>query len=360
MRWSALDISTFREEPAEGDPRKKLLVRAGYWQASGPRFLGQRSLDKIERLLRDEGVAGLAACGLRGIVEEIEADFSPEPFPTPGIKTIVELAAFTGVPESGQMKSVVMRYSGGLALALIRGDHFLSETKLRAILGGDVQAATAEEIRAAFGADPGSLGPVGASGARVLADGALRGRRNMICGANRTDYHLRHVTPGKDFAAEYFDLRVAADGPGQEGVPVRVEGGGVVGSVGNLSAEHVLIEIARTSRDEAGLVMPPPVAPFSVLLVPINFADDTQRAATEKLYEDAQAAGCDALLDDRDTRPGVKFKDAELIGIPWRVTVGKKLVEGKVEIQERRGRQSWDVPVGEAVEFVRGRWAAVA
>ena len=360
MRFSTLDISTLREEPSEGDRRKKLLVRAGYWGPAGARFLGQRSLDKIDGVLREQGVAGLAACGLRGMVEEIEGEFSPEAFHTPGVKTIAELVAFTGLPETMQIKSVVMGSDGGLVLALVRGDHGLSERKLAKVLGGAVWAATADEIRERFGADPGSLGPVELDGVRVLADEALRGRRNMICGANQTDYHFRQVTPGIDFAAEYFDLRVAVEGPGQVGVPVRVERGGLVGSVGDLSAEQVLIEIAQQGRDEAGLIMPPMVAPFSVVFTPVNLADDAQRSTAEKLYRDALAAGCDALLDDREQRAGVKFKDAELIGFPWRVTIGKKLSEGKVEVTERRGKTSWDVPVEDAVEFVRGRWDAVA
>jgi prolyl-tRNA synthetase len=352
MRWSGLDISTLREEPSEGERRKRLLVRAGYWNASGPRFLGQRSLDKIERLLSGEGVAGLAACGLRGLLDEVEGDLAPESFHTPGVKSIAELSAFTGSPETMQMKSVVMRSDGGLVLALVRGDHSLSESKLRTILGADVEAATPDEIRDRFGADPGSVGPVGLEGVRVLADEALRGRRNMICGANRTDYHLRHVTPGEDFLPAYYDLRIPVSGPGQEGVPVRVEGGGLVGSVGRLSAKHVLMEIAQQGRDDAGLVLPQAAAPFSVVFTPVHIADEAQRSAAEKLYEDAKTAGCDALLDDRDARPGVKFKDAELIGIPWRVTIGKKLVEGLVEVQQRRGKQSCDVSPMHVVALV--------
>jgi prolyl-tRNA synthetase len=289
-------------------------------------------------------------------VEGIEGDLDPDEFHTPGVKTIAELAAFTGLPETMQMKSVVMRSGAGLVLALVRGDHNLSEAKLRAIVGADVEAASAEAIRSQFGADPGSLGPVGLQGVRVLADEGLRGRRNMICGANRTDYHLRHVTPGEDFSTEFFDLRVPVNGPGHDGVPVRAEGGGLIGSVGNISAEHVLVEIAQQGRDDAGLVMPPMVAPFSVLFIPVNVGDEAQRTTAEKLYEEAKTAGCDALLDDRDARAGIKFKDAELIGIPWRVTIGKKLKDGLTEVVERRGMQSWDVPVPEVVSFVRQRW----
>ena len=354
MRWTQVSIPTLRDEPSEGDRRRKLLVRAGYWN----QFLGQRTLEKIHNVLSQNGVDGLRLCGLRGVVEDVEGDHAPEPFHTPGVKTIADLAAFTGLPETGQIKSVVMRAGDALVLALVRGDHSLSESKLRKLVGV-VQSAAADEIRVVFGADPGSLGPVGLSGVRVLADNALRGRRNMICGANRTDYHLRHVTPGRDFQCEYSDLRVPVEGPGHDGVPVRIEGSGLVGSVGNLSAEQVLIELSQRNRDDAGLVMPPMVAPFSVLFTPVNIADEKQRVTAEKLYEEARAAGCDALLDDRDLRPGVKFKDAELIGIPWRVTLGKKLADGFVEVQERQGKKSWDVPIAEAVQFVRDRWDTI-
>jgi len=137
-----------------------------------------------------------------------------------------------------------------------------------------------------------------------------------------------------------------------------VEGGGLVGNVGNLSPEQVLIELSQRNRDEAGLVMPPLVAPFSVVFTPVNIADDQQRIAAESLYDQAKAAGCDALLDDRDLRPGVKFKDADLIGFPWRVTPGRKLSEGLVEVQQRSPRLSWEIPLGEVVEFVRSRWAS--
>jgi prolyl-tRNA synthetase len=302
-------------------------------------------------------------------VNDPEGDAAPEAFHTPGVKTIAELAAFAGVPETSLIKSVVMHRDGQLVLALVRGDHQVK---------GEVQAATAEEIRAAFGAEPGSLGPVGLKGVRVIADEALRGRRNMICGANRDDYHLRNVTPGRDFTAEFRELRVE-DSVGSEGVPV-LAGGAVLGSVkesaaglavlnesgstfapgfvfGELALDRVL---ASVGRDESGLVMPPRIAPFSVAFVVVNAKDAEQAAAAHRLYEAAREAGCDAVLDDRDERPGVKFKDCELVGIPWRVTVGKKLAEGLVEVFERHSRQSWDVAVGEAVEFVRDRWDVVA
>lgn len=444
MRWSQLFIPTLREAPAGGDARWRPWVRAGYVRAAGHAvdhlYLGQRALAKVAGQLRREleaaggqevaltgagpgamcgaahggirsykqlpqvwfqfhGAAfeacafggdpaglrhacerALAACGVRASLEDPDGEAGPEPFATPGVKTIAELAAFTGLPESRQIKSVVMDAAGELVLALVRGDHSLSEAKLRAFVGGDARSAGAEEIRDVFGADPGSLGPVGVRGVRILADTALAGRRGMICGANRDDYHLRNATPGRDFQAEYHELRTAGPGPGHTGVPVLAPDGAVVGGVSSAAASfHVLSEagaeyaptissvelalerilLAAAAHDAAGLILPPGVAPFSVVFTPVNVRDEAQRSAAEQLYEAARAAGCDALLDDRDERPGVKFKDAELTGIPWRVTAGKKLAEGLVEVAERKGGSSWEVPTARAVEFVRKRWDAV-
>jgi prolyl-tRNA synthetase len=195
---------------------------------------------------------------------------------------------------------------------------------------------------------------------RVLADEALHGRRNMTCGANRDGFHTRHVTPGRDFKAEFHELRVVGD----VGTPVLAEDFTPLGWTRETGSkcEGVLdlgAMLAGVPRDERGLVMHPAMAPFSVVFTPVNLKDDAQRTTAETLYEQAKAAGCDALLDDRDERPGVKFKDAELIGIPWRVTLGKGLVEGKAEVYERSSGQKWDVPVNEAVGFVRGRWDLV-
>src|SRR5689334_8976974 len=141
-----------------------------------------------------------------------QGDLEPEEFHTPNVKTIAEVAQFTGLPETSQMKSLVMVADGSPLLALLRGDHHLSEAKLASVLDAEVRPAQPDELRQWFGADAGSLGPVGVKNVRILADTALRGRRNMIAGANRNDYHLRNVTPGEDFPAEFHDLRQAAEG----------------------------------------------------------------------------------------------------------------------------------------------------
>ena len=316
-----------------------------------------------------------------------EGDFTPEPFHTPGRKTIAEVAEFTHLPETSQMKSLVMAADGKPVLALLRGDHSLSETKFASIMAArEIRPAHPEEIRLWFGADAGSLGPVDVKNIRVVADEALQGRRNMIAGANKNDYHLRNVTPGKDFQAEYLDLRQAAAGdtcvncgaPVELGKSMEVghtfklgyrysesmglavlnEAGAevkvIMGSYG-IGVERILSAAIELFHDKDGMSLPVSIAPFTVVVTPVNYSDAAQRAAADEIYEACKSAGLDALLDERDERPGVKFKDADLIGIPFRITLGKKLAQGKVEIVDRRTKQSTDVAIAEAAKFVRDR-----
>jgi prolyl-tRNA synthetase len=309
-----------------------------------------------------------------------EGDLPPEKFHTPGRKTIAEVAEFTGLPETSQIKSLVMVAGGELMLVLVRGDHTLSETKFAGAVGGaEVRPAHPDEIREKFGAEAGSLGPVGVRGLRILADLALQGRRNMIAGANQDDYHLRHVTPDEDFSPEWLDLRQAAQGDRckncgrplelkkavevghifklgykySESMGLRVlnaageEVTPIMGSYG-VGIERILCAAVELYHDEDGMALPPPIAPFEVLITPVNSSDQAQREAAAGIYQGCLSLGLDALLDDRDERPGVKFKDADLIGVPYRITVGKKLAQGIVEVLDRRTRESTDVPVAEA------------
>ncbi|MBZ5634571.1 MAG: proline--tRNA ligase [Acidobacteriia bacterium] len=315
-------------------------------------------------------------------------DLTPEEFHTPNVKTIAEVAQFTGLPETSQMKSLVMVAGGSPVLALLRGDHQLSEAKLASVLdAADVRAAQPEELRQWFGADAGSLGPIGVKQVRILADNALRGRRNMIAGANKNDYHLRHVTPGEDFEAEFHDLRQAAEGDTSvlDGSPLTVhktvemghifklgykysksmglhvtnesgeEIAPIMGSYG-IGIERILSAAVELYHDADGIALPAAIAPFTVVVTPVNIKDDGQRQAAVEIYNACKAAGLDVLLDDRDERPGVKFKDADLIGIPYRITVGKKLPQGIVELVERRPKRSTDVPITNVVDAVRELW----
>jgi prolyl-tRNA synthetase len=316
-----------------------------------------------------------------------EDDLQPEKFHTPNRKTIAEVADFVGLPETSQMKSLVMMADGTPVLALLRGDHSLSETKLADVTGAqDVRAARPEEIRQHFGADAGSLGPVGITNVRIIADNALQGRRNMIAGANENDYHLKNVTPGEDFQTEFFDLRQVSEGDTElnTGAPLEIrksveighifklgykysksmglkvtsESGEeitpIMGSYG-IGVERILCAAIELYADKDGISMPASIAPFEVVVTPVNFADAGQKQVADDLFNACRAAGLDAVLDDRDERPGVKFKDADLVGIPYRITIGKKLAQGLVEVVDRRTKQSDDVPVGEAAAYVQQR-----
>lgn len=376
MLWSQLSIQTLREETHPP------LIRAGYKRGTECLFLGQRALDKIRaigdlgRVLNECGVAfvrvgadfvvedpsggdvlvrgdGYTELLARAIsiaqpprVPDPEGDSGPEEFYTPGVKTIAQIAEFTGLPATSQMKSVVLVAGSKPVLVLLRGDHQLSESKLAALLGidhGQIRSAATEELRTMFGADGGSLGPVNVSGIRILSDEALRGRRNMICGANRNDYHLRNVSPGRDFAAEFFDLRQAVEGDRSitDGGPLTFTRVRVI-----RDADDALEVAVARNADADGIVLPPLIAPFTVIVTPVH---PDRLEAAKKIYEDLLRSGVDALLDDRDARPGVKFKDADLIGIPYRITVGKKLAEGLVEFVTRSPKSSKDIPVGQIV-----------
>jgi prolyl-tRNA synthetase len=319
-----------------------------------------------------------------------EGDLAPEPFHTPGRKTIADIAAFTGLPETSQMKSLVLVADGQPVLALLRGDHQLSETKFAAAANDpEFRPARPDEIVEWFGAEAGSLGPVGVANMPILADRALAGRRNMIAGANRDDYHLRNVTLGEDFQAEIHDLRQVAAGDlcprcaAPLGVVKTIELGHifklgrkysesmglrvlsaeghevtpVMGSYG-IGIERVLTCAIELSHDKDGIILPPAIAPFDVVVTPANNSDPEQAAAALAIYEECLALGLDALLDDRDERPGVKFKDADLIGVPWRIVIGKKLSSGAVELVERKTRQTTEAPLAEAAKTLKSRLAS--
>ena len=322
-------------------------------------------------------------------VEDLAGDAPPEPFPTPGQKTIEDLAKFTGQSPARLMKTLVYMVESQPVVLLLRGDHTLSETKLTSALGtGVFRPATPEEALALHGAHLGSLGPVGLKGVKILADHALEGRKNLITGANRDDTHLRHVTPGRDFQAEYRDLRVVAAGdlcprcgrPLQISIAVELghifklgrrysqtmhatvldEAGKeiplVMGSYG-IGVERILSAAVEQNHDAEGMFLPRAIAPFDVILTAANMDDADLRAAAEKLYQEMLADSLDVLFDDRAERPGVKFKDADLIGVPYRVTLGKrKFAQGLGEIFERSTKQLHDVKLTEVVKRLQAKF----
>jgi prolyl-tRNA synthetase len=323
-----------------------------------------------------------------------EAPAAPEPFDTPGIATIEQLAGLTGLDPAVLAKSVVVVTEDGPVLALVRGEHTLHEKKL-ARIAGPHRAAHPEEIRGWFGADPGSLGPVGlpeGSPVRVIADPTIA-RGHYVTGANRDGVHLRGVVLGRDFEAETADIREVLPGEGStlSGEPLALEPVIEVGNIFKLGTrysvplgatyldaegrEHPIVmgsygigpgRIAAAAveqgHDEGGIVWPRAIAPFDVHLVLIGAAGTPQADLADRLYGELSALGLEVLYDDReDTKPGEKFVEAELLGCPVRVTVGKRtLPDGPVEVQVRRGRERREVPLGGAAEAIRDIWASLS
>lgn len=337
-------------------------------------------------------------CGFAANLEKAESvptpvtdpagDAAPEPFATPGLKTIDDLAKFTGESPARLIKTLDFVAEDKPVVLLLRGDHALSETKLAAVLGtATFRPATPDEALKLHGANLGSLGPVGLKGARIIADRALEGRRNMISGANRDGFHLHNVTPGRDFTADFADIRAVNPGDGcvrcgrtliltksielghvfklgrrySEAMHASVldtngkEVPLVMGSYG-IGLERILSSAAEQNHDKDGMFLPRSIAPFEVILTAANMDDDKVRTTAEKLYEEMRAKSIDVLFDDRAERPGVKFKDADLIGVPLRVTVGKrKLEQGLVEIFQRSTKQIQDAKLDNVIPLLLGR-----
>jgi prolyl-tRNA synthetase len=287
---------------------------------------------------------------------------APEEIATPGTATIEALATLLSVDEAATSKAMPHTKSDGtVVLALVRGDDRLEEAKLLAAVGAEVRPSTEEEIRAAFGADPGSLGPVGFRG-EVIADETLR-TGQFVAGANRTGWHLKGVEHGRDFEARFADLRVPKEGDRcplcggalhfqtaievghifklgtkySEPLGARVldEDGNertiVMGSYG-IGLGRIMAAATEQHHDENGIIWPRELAPYDVHVVALPGAEEIAGQAAEAL----SAAGSDVLLDDRDMRAGEKFADADLIGCPVRITAGKKSLEdGKVDVKDR-------------------------
>ena len=305
----------------------------------------------------------------------------PERFDTPGARTIDDLATRFGAAADRQVKTLVYVLDGQLTLVLMRGDHALSAQKLIDASAAVVaRPAQPDEIVQALGAHPGSLGAVNVSDLPVIADEALRGRRDMFTGANTDDVHLRGVDVERDIpVGTWADLREVAAGepcpwcgeplelveaievghifklgdryskafgadvlgPDGKAIPL------IMGSYG-IGVERAMAAIVECHHDERGIVWPLAVAPFSVVVVVAQSEDVEVAKAGAAIYEQLAAAGVEVIIDDRTERAGVKFRDAELTGIPLRVTVGKRgLAEGTAEITERATGETRKVPVGD-------------
>src|SRR6266540_2843715 len=301
----------------------------------------------------------------------------PREVPTPGLTTVEEVSGALGVPAGAALKAIPVVVEGrGLVMALVRGDHRLNEIKLRNALGADFRQAHPEEIEAELG-PPGFIGPVGAS-MPVIQDAAIQGE-GYFAGANKADAHLIGVTPGRDFSFEELDIRSVEPGdlaPGGE--PIRVEPAIEVGQIFKLGiryseplgatylaedgGEHPTVmgsygigsgRIAAAAieqgADERGIVWPRSIAPWDVHLVSLGQEQDDVTAAADRLHDELQEDGVEVIYDDRDAGPGEKLTDAELLGCPLRLVVGKRaLADGAIEAQVRRTGTDERLPAGEA------------
>jgi prolyl-tRNA synthetase len=352
-----------------------------------------------------EAVADLAA----------EGDGKPLEVHTPGQKTIEDVARFLGVSPKNKIKTLAYmadepvsdkknEKAGKTAsrpvpraiVVLMRGDHQLNEAKFNATVGVATRPMEEGEIKALFKSPAGYLGPVGIEWAKdlkkdaglplLLVDEALKGRGNLIAGANKEDYHLKNLTPGKDFhPTAYVDLRAVTAGEAcpncgkalridtaveighifklgyrySDSMGLRVldkngkEAMPIMGSYG-IGIERILTASVEQSNDENGFWLHPSIAPFEIVVTPVNVKDESLLKAAVEIGTRLESAGFDVILDDRDERPGVKFKDADLVGIPCRITVGKKVTEGTVEVVLRSTREVRDVTIAAVVEYLRG------
>ncbi len=351
------------------------------------------------------------------LVEDLKSEGNGKPLEvhTPGQKTIEEVARFLGVSPKNKIKTLALmidsnesRGEGARAgknqhasakggpravVVLLRGDHQLNEAKLSTALAGkETRPMQEEEIQELFKSPAGFLGPLGIEWAKnlddnnkpvLLLDKALEGRTNLIAGANKQDYHVKNITPGRNFqATAYADLRAVATGDACPncGSPLRMDTAVEVGHIFKLGykysesmgarvldkngkevtpimgsygigIERILTAAVEQGNDENGFWLPRQIAPFDVIVTPTNVGDEKLKTTAEDIAERLESAGFDVLLDDRDERPGVKFKDADLVGIPFRVNVGKKVTEDRVEVVQRSTRESQDVSISAIVAY---------
>jgi prolyl-tRNA synthetase len=334
-----------------------------------------------------------------------EGDGRPLEVHTPGQKTIEDVAKFLGVSPKNKIKTLALiaeekdgktgKTNSRGVVVLMRGDHQLNEAKLNGAMGAATRPMQEAEITALFNSPAGYLGPMGIDWAKgldddakpyLLVDKALEGRTNLIAGANKENYHLKNLTPGKDFSpTSYVDLRSVTAGElcSNCGKPLRIDTAVEVGHIFKLGyrysesmgarvldkngkevmpimgcygigIERILTAAVEQSNDENGFWLPPSIAPFEIVVTPTNVKDEGVFKAASDIAGRLVATGFDVILDDRDERPGVKFKDADLVGIPFRITVGKKVTEGTVEVVLRSTREVRDVSIASIVDHFQG------
>ncbi|MFB7155326.1 proline--tRNA ligase [Lysinibacillus sp. NPDC056232] len=323
---------------------------------------------------------------------EVLVDYQPsdaalkdiEKVETPDQKTIEEVSAFLNVDPSNVIKSLVFDVDGELVVVLARGDHEINDIKLKnALDAGSVELASEEAIRELLGCGVGSIGPVKLPvDIKVVADKAIKSIRNGVAGANEDGFHLVNVNPERDFAVnEYLDIRFIQEGdpsPDGQGI-IKFAEGIEVGHIFKLGTTYsekmngtfldeqgkaqpfimgcygigvsrILAAVAEHFQDDNGFVWPTQLAPYDIHVVPVNTKDETQVALADELYGLLKSYRYDVLFDDRAERAGVKFADADLIGLPVRVTVGKKATEGIVEVKFRQTGETFEWKKEEVID----------
>ncbi len=334
-----------------------------------------------------------------------EGDGKPLEVHTPGQKTIEDVARFLGVSPKNKIKTLALvaqekdkktgKLTARAVILLLRGDHQMNEAKLASAVGGkETRPMDEVEIKALFRSPAGFLGPLGIDWAEglddvarpiLLVDKALEGRKNLISGANKEDYHIKNITPGETFQpTAHADLRTVTAGEAcpncggvlridtaveighifklgykySESMGARVldrNGKEVMPTMGcyGIGIERILTAAVEQSNDENGFWLSPSIAPFEIVVCPVNVKDEALLQAATDIATRLEADGYDVLLDDRDERPGVKFKDADLVGIPFRVTVGKKVTEGTVEVVQRSTREVQDASIAAITDYFK-------
>ncbi|HYN50498.1 MAG TPA: proline--tRNA ligase [Thermoleophilaceae bacterium] len=300
----------------------------------------------------------------------------PRAVETPEARTIEAVTQALGVPAGALIKAMPLIVDGGdPTLVLVRGDHRLNEIKLQNALGASVRPAVEAEVRELFSSEPGFIGPVESS-VKVMSDEALRGLHGLVTGANRTDFHLEGVEPERDFATEWVDVRAVEAGDScSQGARIRIEPAIEVGNIFKLGTRYseplgaryldedgkeqliwmgsygigparIVAAAIEQFHDERGIAWPRGIAPFEIELVTLGKEGEEARSVADGIYEDLRAEGLDTLYDDRDASPGEKFADAELLGCPLRMTIGRKSLEAdEVEVQVRRGQEKRSLPL---------------
>ena len=316
---------------------------------------------------------------------------TPQEVATPDQRTIAEVSAFLDTQPHSLIKSLVYIADEKPIMVLVRGDHTLHENKLERYLKTTARAAHPEEVMQATGAEVGFVGPVGVS-LRIIADETLRpdgpaGPREYVVGANKEHTHLRGVVVGRDFRTEFADLREAEQGDAcpECGAPLEIKQVIEIGNIFKLGTKYsaplgatvvdesgaerpiimgsygigparIAASAVEQNFDERGIAWPKSIAPFDVHLVQVQVKDAVQSEVAARLHDELAQAGWEVLWDDRDQRPGFKFADAELIGCPVRITVGKRAGEGIIEIQPRIGGEREEIPVNSCLTRVKELW----